>query len=129
MATIRHHAHIDRSPDDVWKVVSDAGAISSWFPGIETSSAEGRVRRCSMGAGIELVEEIVTVDDELRRFQYRITEGPMPLEFHLGTLDVLPDGDGSLVIYSTEVLPDAAKAMVDPVIGDGLQGLKAHLEG
>lgn len=128
MATIRHHAHIDRSPDDVWKVVADAGAISAWFPGIETSSAEGNVRRCSMGEGAELVEEIVTVDNELRRFQYRITEGPMPLEFHLGTVDVLPDGGGSLVIYSTEVLPDVAKAMVDPVIAGGVQGLKSHLE-
>lgn len=129
MATIRHHAHIDRSPDEVWKVVADAGAISGWFPGIETSSAEGNVRRCSMGGGMELVEEVVTVDDELRRFQYRITEGPMPLEFHLGTVDVLPDGDGSLVIYSTEVQPDSAKAMVDPAIAGGVQGLKAHLEG
>lgn len=127
MATIRHHAHIDRSPDEVWKVVADAGAISSWFPGIETSSADETSRRCSMG-GVELVEEIVTVDEELRRFQYRITEGPMPLEFHLGTVDVLPDGDGALVIYSTEVLPDEAKAMVDPAIAGGVEGLKAHLE-
>lgn len=105
MATIRHHAHIDRSPDEVWKAVADAGAISAWFPGIEESSSEGNVRRCSMG-GTELVEEIVTVDDELRRFQYRITGGPMTLDFHLATVDVLPDGDGSLVV----------------------QGLKAHLE-
>lgn len=127
MATIRHHAHIDRTPDEVWKVVADAGAISSWFPGIDASSADGVTCRCSMG-GVELVEEIVTVDDTLRRFQYRITEGPMPLDFHLGTVDVLPDGDGSLVIYSTEVSPDGAKAMIDPSIAGGLEGLKSHLE-
>lgn len=127
MATIRHHTHINRSPDEVWKVVSDAGAISAWFPGIDTSSADEDSRRCSMG-GVELVEEIVTVDDELRRFQYRITEGPMPLEFHLGTVDVLPDGDGSLVVYSTEVKPDEAKAMIDPAIAGGVEGLRAHLE-
>ncbi len=127
MATIRHHAYIDRTPDEVWKVVADAGAISSWFPGIDTSSAEGTTRRCSMG-GVELVEEIVTVDDTLRRFQYRITQAPMPLDFHLGTVDVLPDGDASLVIYSTEVSPDDAKAIIDPTIAGGLEGLKAHLE-
>lgn len=128
MATIRHHTHIGRSPDDVWKVVSDAGAISNWFPGIDTSSAEGAVRRCAMG-DVQLTEDIVTVDDELRRFQYRITEGPMPLEFHLGTIDVLPDGDGSLVIYSTEVLPDDAKALFDPVLAGGVEGLRSYLEG
>jgi hypothetical protein len=129
MATIRHHAHIDRSPDDVWKVVSDAGAISAWFPGIETSTVEGNVRRCSLGPGADLVEEIVTSDDALRRFQYRISEGPMPLDFHLGTVDVLAEGDGSLVIYSTDVAPDDAKALFDPSIAGGLEGLKAHLEG
>ncbi|MGE3795769.1 MAG: SRPBCC family protein [Dehalococcoidia bacterium] len=128
MATIRHHAHIDRSPDDVWKVVSDAGAISEWFPGIDTSIAEGNTRRCSM-AGSTLAEEIVTVDDALRRFQYRISEGPMPLQFHLGTVDVLPDGDGSLVVYSTEVVPDDAKPLFDPAIAGGVQGLKNYLEG
>jgi hypothetical protein len=127
MATIRHHAHIDRSPDEVWKVVSDAGAISSWFPGIDTSSADGMTRRCSMG-DVELVEEIVTVDDALRRFQYRITEGPMALDFHLGTVDVLPQGDGSLVIYSVEVSPDEARALINPAIAGGVEGLKAHLE-
>ena len=79
--------------------------------------------------GAELVEELVTVDDGLRRFQYRITEGPMPLEFHLATVDVLPDGDSSLVIYSTEVIPDDAKPVVDAAIASGVEGLKAYLEG
>lgn len=127
MATIRHHAHINRTPDDVWKVVSDAGAISTWFPGIDSSSADEGLRRCSMG-GMELVEEIVTVDNDLRRFQYRITGDAMPLEFHLGTVDVLADGDGSLVVYSTDVKPDEAKAMIDPAIAGGVEGLRAHLE-
>lgn len=127
MATIRHHTHIDRSPDDVWKIVADAGAIAEWFPGIDTSSVQGRVRRCSLGDA-ELVEEIVTADDDLRRFQYRITDGPMPVEFHLATVDVLPDADGSLVIYSTEVLPDDAKAVFDPTLAKGLEGLRAYLE-
>lgn len=127
MATIRHHTHIDRSPDDVWKIVADAGAIAEWFPGIDTSSVQGGVRRCSLGDA-ELVEEIVTADDDLRRFQYRITDGPMPVEFHLATVDVLPDADGSLVIYSTEVLPDDAKAVFDPALANGLEGLRAYLE-
>lgn len=128
MATIRHHAHIDRNPEDVWKIVADAGAIAAWFPGIEACSLEGNLRRCSLGPGVELVEEVVTVDHDLRRFQYRIAGGPLPVEFHLATVDVLPDGDGSLVVYSTDVLPDSAKDLIDPAIAAGVQGLKAHLE-
>ncbi len=128
MATIRHHAQIDRSPDDVWRAVADAGAISTWFPLIEASRAEGDSRFCTLQGGGKLEEQIVTSDDELRRFQYRITDGDMPVEFHLGTIDVLPNGDGSLVVYSTEVTPDEVAAQMDGALAEGLQGLKAHLE-
>jgi uncharacterized protein YndB with AHSA1/START domain len=128
MATIRHHARIERSPEDVWKVVSDAGAISTWFPVIDESRAEGGIRNCTLQGGGKLEEEIVTSDDELRRFQYRIIGGDMPVEFHLGTVDVLPDRDGSLVVYSTDLSPDELRGQMDGVIADGLDGLKAHLE-
>ena len=55
--------------------------------------------------------------------------GPTPLELHLGTVDLLADGDGSLVIYSTEVSPDDAKPVFDAAIASGVEGLKAYLEG
>ena len=130
MATIRHHAQIERSPDDVWKSVTDSAAWPSWFPGMDAAVVDddGAGRTVTVG-GMELPEDIVTNDDALRRFQYRIRPGLMPLEYHLGTLDVLPSGDGSLVVYSTEVLPDDAKAILDPAIQSGVEGLKAHLEG
>lgn len=129
MATVRHHTRIAATPDAVWQVVSDAGAISTWFPLIEESSAEDGVRRCTLKGGGRLEEEIVTSDDTLRRFQYRITSGDMPVEFHLGTVDVLEDGDGSLVVYSTDVKPDDLGPMMDGVLAEGLSGLRAHLEG
>ena len=128
MATIRHHSQIDRSPDDVWQAVADAGAISTWFPLIEESRAEGDSRFCTLQGGGKLEEQIVTSDDELRRFQYRITGGEMPVEFHLGTVDVLPNGDGSLVIYSTDVTPDEAAEQMNGALAQGLDGLKQHLE-
>jgi hypothetical protein len=97
-------------------------------PGIEQSSASGSTRSCTLAGGMQLEEDIVNVDDALRRFQCRITAG-MPVEHHLGTVDVLEDGDGqSLVVYSTEVTPDAIADLMGPSIEGGLQGLKAHLE-
>ena len=127
MATIRHHARIARSADDVWAVVRDTGDVAEWFPAIDASSQDGDVRVCSM-MGLELKEQIVTNDDELRRLQYRIVEAPMPIEFHLATVDVLEDGAGSLVVYSTEVQPDDLAPVVSPSLADGLAGLKAFLE-
>jgi hypothetical protein len=128
MASIRHHARIDRTPDEVWKVVSDAGSISIWFPLTEQSLEDDGMRYCSLQGGGKLEEEILTSDDELRRFQYRITAGDMPVEHHIGTVDVLEHGEGSLVVYSTDVTPNEVAEQMDGVLDEGLRGLGAHLE-
>ncbi|MDQ3430638.1 MAG: hypothetical protein M3467_00090 [Actinomycetota bacterium] len=82
----------------------------------------------ALAGGHELREDVVNVDHGLRRFQYRITEG-VPVDYHLGTVDVLEDGQNSLVVYSTEITPDELADVVGPSIEGGVQGLKAHLEG
>lgn len=128
MATVRQHHRISRPPDEVWKVVSDPGAISLWFPGIDDVVVSGTTRTCTMGGSAKLVEEIVTNDDDLRRFQYRITDAPFPLDFHLATVDVLEDGEGSLVIYSTEMEPGDGAPMMAAAFRNALQGLQQHLE-
>lgn len=130
MASLRTHARIARSADEVWKVVSDAAGISAWFPAIEESTATDSSRSCTLaGGGGTLEEDILNVDSDLRRFQYRITAG-VPVEHHLGTIDVLEDGpDAALVVYSTEITPDPLADVMGPTIQDGLQGLKTHLEG
>lgn len=121
------HARINRPAEQVWNAVSDAGDIASWFPAIVTSSATSSTRSCELTGGGSLEEEIVTNDAELRRFQYRITQG-LPVQSHLGTIDVLDDPEGALVIYSTEITPDELAGQVGPLIEDGLAGLKQHLE-
>lgn len=131
MATIRHHARIDASPDDVWAIVADAGSIADWAPGMEPGSVEwdGTTRIIDMG-GLKIAEEVVTSDAEMRRFQYKITDSPMPLGYHLATVDVFEDdsGDGTFLVYSCEVEPDDAKAIMDPVLGGLLDALKAKAE-
>lgn len=128
MATLRHHARINRSADDVWKVVRDAGGIDAWFTGVDACTLDGDTRTVSISGGIELGEAIITNDDALRRFQYSIVSGPMVPEHHLATIDVIEDGDASLVIYSCDVKPDEAGALLDGALAGGVAGLKAHLE-
>lgn len=127
MATLRTHVRINRPVEQVWNTVSDAGNIAAWFPAVATSSATSGTRSCELAGGGSLTEEIVTNDSDLRRFQYRITHG-LPVQSHLGTVDVLDDPDGALVIYSTEIAPDELAEQVGPLIEDGLTGLKQHLE-
>ncbi|MGH3907064.1 MAG: SRPBCC family protein [Pseudonocardiaceae bacterium] len=127
MATLRTHVRISRPADEVWNVVSDAGSIADWFPALASSSATATTRHCDLVGGGSLDEEIVTNDEHLRRFQYRITDG-LPVQDHLGTVDVLDDPDGTLVIYSTEITPEELADQVGPLIEDGVAGLKQHLE-
>jgi uncharacterized membrane protein len=128
MASLRSHIRIDRPAEQVWKLVADPAGISTWFPGIETATADSGTRSCTLAGGVELREDIVNVDAQLRRFQYRITEG-MPVEYHLGTVDVLEDGpDRALVVYSTEISPESVAELMQPAIEGGVQGLKARVE-
>jgi carbon monoxide dehydrogenase subunit G len=129
MASLRTTVRIGRSADEVWKVVSDPAGISAWFPGVEHATAGDGTRSCTLTGGHQLEEDVVNIDGDLRRFQYRITGG-MPVEHHLGTVDVLEDGaQTSLVVYSTEITPDDLAELVGPSIEAGVQGLKAHVEG
>jgi carbon monoxide dehydrogenase subunit G len=145
MASMRNQIRIARAPDDVWKVVSDAGALAAWATGVERSSVSGNMRHVELAVGFCLEEEIVTSDDALRRFQYRIVEsnvgsskGPVSnLIDHLATVDVIEDGAGSLVIYSADVVSaDDPGGQLERVVAesargitaDFLQGLKEYLE-
>ncbi|OJY46367.1 SRPBCC family protein [Pseudonocardia sp. 73-21] len=128
MATLRTHLTIDRPPAEVWSVVSDAGNISAWFPTVKTSEASGEQRHCTLDGDVPLDEEIVTNDPQLRRFQYRIVGGGVPVTSHLGTVDVLDQAGSSLVVYSTEVTPDEVADTLGPAIEDGLRGLKTYCE-
>lgn len=128
MATLRTHLTIDRPADEVWSVVSDAGNISAWFPMVQKSEASGGERHCVLDGDVPLDEQIVTNDGDLRRFQYRITGGGVPVTSHLGTVDVLAQDGTSLVVYSTEVTPDEVAGTLGPAIEDGLRGLKTYCE-
>ena len=113
MATIRHHARIDRPADEVWALVTEAGDIT-WMDGIDACSMEGDVRTVAT-MGMEIQEQVTTNDGALRRLQYSIVGGPMVPEHHVATIDVIEEGDGCLLVYSCDVRPDDLGAVFDGV--------------
>ena len=127
MATIRSHARVHRSADDVWKIVGDPTRIVEWFPGVTEATVEGNNRTLMLKAGLPVHEEIVTLDHRMRRFQYRIT-GPLPVKYPLETMDVIEDGEpGCLLMYSTEISPDPMSVVLDGVISEGIGNLARML--
>ncbi len=127
MATIRREVIIHRTAGDVWKRVCDPADHPSWFVGMVAATVEGNVRTITTGSGMSLPEEIVTIDNILRRFQYRVT-APF-FKFHLGTIDVFDIGNTrSLVVYSTDCDPDVMALMIGGAAGGALKELKRQME-
>ncbi|MER6288970.1 hypothetical protein [Streptomyces sviceus] len=51
---------------------------------------------------------------------------PQSIDFHLGTIDVLPDGDGSRVVHSQEILPEALAPIVEAAVSEGIAGIARY---
>lgn len=128
MATLRSHVLIDQSPDAVWQLVRDVPGISRWFPAIIASTGDQQRRTVTLQDGSRLEEVVVTLDDQLRRLQYRVVDGDLPITDHLGTVDVLDLGeDRALVVYSTEIEPADLADAFGPACAEGLEGLRNAL--
>ncbi|MDN0198957.1 SRPBCC family protein [Streptomyces sp. S.PNR 29] len=126
MATFRFDTRVDQDPDRVWAVLTDVSMIPRWFPAVKEAHFDGTHRHLTTAQGT-VKSLVVTKDDELRRFQYRFVEGmPQPIDFHLGTIDVLPDGDGSRVVYSQEILPEALAPIVEGAVSEGIEGIARY---
>lgn len=130
MATFRFHTRVPVPPEQVWATLTQVELIPDWFPGVEKAVEDGGHRVLELSTGGRLRAEVVTRDAGLRRFQYRFLDGmPRPIEYHLGTLDVLEDGTGSLVVYSQEILPDELGEVVGPAVGGGIAGISRYFGG
>jgi len=129
MTTFRFHTSLRQPPDEVWTVLTDVDKIPEWFPGVTNATYDGTFRHLQIADGSTLRARVMTHDDDLHRFQYSFVDGfPVPIDFHLGTLDVLAQGEGSLVIYSQEILPEALAPHVGNAVQAGIHGIRDYFE-
>lgn len=127
MGTVRRHEFIERSANDVWSLVGDPARLHEWFP-ITSCTVEGAKRWIDLPSGLRFEEDIVTLDHDLRRFQYTIVNNPI-IKQHLGTVDVIPDGDQRcIVVYSTDADPEVMALMIAGAAGAALATLKETFE-
>ena len=104
MGTVRRHAFIDSPADQVWELVGNPARLHDWFP-ITSCEVVGNKRWINLGSGLRFEEDIVTLDHDLRRFQYSIVNN-LIVKSHLGTVDVIPDGPNRCVVmYGTDIDP------------------------
>jgi len=120
--SMRHAIRLACPPDLVWDLVGAPERLPEWWLGIESCVIEGDTRTITTRSGLPMPERLLTIDHNLRRFQYRITV-PMFAE-HLSTIDVHDLHDGTcLVVYSV----DAEPAVLALVISGAARAALNHL--
>lgn len=121
-------AVIAATPEKVWDVVGDFGALAEWHPVVPPSTIEGgvdantpgAVRAFAIDGEVLSREELLTYDASAHRFTYSLLQVPLPVENYVGTFEVKPHPDGSEVVWSaTYDGADDVVGTVDAVFAEG----------
>lgn len=128
MGSVRRHIFINCDAQKVWDFVGAPERLHEWFP-IVSTRVEGKKRWIVLDGGITFEEDIITLDHDLRRFQYKIVNNPL-ITSHTGTVDVIDDERGGcLVMYSTDMDPEVLALPIGGAAGVGLKKLKEMFDG
>ena len=128
MASGKAEVSIDRSPDEVWKLLREFGGIAEWMPGVESCTADGDVRTLGM-MGMQVKEQLRGLDEDARAISYSLIESPIGnLESHLVTIAVAPEGTGSHVTWTVEVTPDELLGLFLPIYEGSVLEIKKKVE-
>jgi hypothetical protein len=132
MASVRHEIMIETSPEHIWDVLRDVGAVHErLLPGRVTNTRiEGDQRFLTFPDGHVIRELIVAIDDEARRLAYAVVEGARPpLEHHHASFEVRAEGDKrGRLIWTTDVLPHALAAEIRIRVERGAWEMKQAIE-
>lgn len=105
MTMIRRTFTVPASPDEVWDVLRDIGAVHTRLaPGFVTDTVvlAPDMRRVTFANGAIVTEQIVSLDDDDRRLAYTILERADGR--HHASFEVLPDAEGATVVWTTDVV-------------------------
>ena len=128
MPSIHKQIHLAATPEAVWDVVRDIGAVHTRFaPGfvVDTTLEEG-ARVVTFANGFVAREEIVDIDETRRRLAYSARSER--LSHHNASFEVTPDGDGTRLIWTADVLPHAAAVTVGAMMDEGVGAIARAFE-
>ncbi len=130
MASIHKEIQVRRSREAVWDAVRDVGAIHRRLvPGfVVDCRLEGDSRYLTFGNGMTIREIIVDVDDE--RFRHSWSARGGPLTHHNASLQVFAEGEGACrIVWIADLMPNEVAGTIAEMIQQGLETMKATLEG
>ncbi len=128
MASIRKEIPIDARPDDVWAAIREVGAVHQRLaPGFVTDTRmDGEAARVvTFANGLVVRELIVDVDDAARRLAYTAVGGRST--HHNASFQVLPDGEGTRLVWLADVLPHEVAKPIGEMMEQGARVMQRTL--
>lgn len=142
---VRRSTIVDAPIEQVWAILRDFNGHDSWHPAIAKSQIEdgapsdmiGAVRDFQLADGSRIREQLLSLSDQSRTFEYCIIESPLPLMGYVARVRLLPVTDGDQTFWewgSTFQVPQArVKALENRVAADiyesGFRAIKQLLKG
>jgi hypothetical protein len=89
-------------PATSWLKVGDFCSIGVWHPAVATCvlSHGNKIRTLSLKGGGTIVERLLKWDADGKSYTYTIVSSPLPVKNYVSTIKVVPDGNGSDVIWT-----------------------------
>ncbi|MCO6004789.1 SRPBCC family protein [Actinoallomurus purpureus] len=122
MASIHKEFIIDATPDEVWDVLRDYGAVHERLaPGFVTDTrVSADTRTVTFADGTIVHERLVDLDPGNRRIAYTVVGGSLHPSHHHASMQALPqDGDRTKFVWHTDVLPDSLAAPIAEFVEHG----------
>ena len=129
MATIYKDFLVNASPNFVWEAIKDVGALHIRLArGFVTATIiVGDIRTVMFANGFVVREQIVTVNDELRRLAYTAVGGRA--SHHNAYFQVFDaQEDQSRILWVTDLLPENIRASIEQMAELGSKAIQQTLE-
>ena len=131
MTTVRKSVTIAKAASEVWDAVSDVGQLHTRVaPGMVTATTledDGNVRIVTFGNGMILKEYMISNDADAMRLAWSAESEQWT--HHNASLQIFAADDGACeAIWTADVLPHAAGALMEQFLTAGLAAMKAHME-
>jgi Polyketide cyclase / dehydrase and lipid transport len=131
MATVRKSVTISKPASHVWDAVSDAGQLHTRLvPDMVADTKleeDGEVRIVTFGNGIVLKEYMISNDGDAMRLAWSAKSDQW--SHHNASLQIFALQDNTCeAVWTADVLPHGAGALMEQFLTAGLGAMKAHME-